>query len=71
MHISNFRRTFEEIQSWTVEVVRGQKNMDVVSFDMNYRSKLWELRGKLSILVPNKFIYVDTPSAGRLDAIHF
>lgn len=58
-------------QSWTVEIVKKAKEYGcLVSFDMNYRSKLWgyeEAYPCFQQILP----YVDILSAGRLDAIHF
>ena len=58
-------------QSWTVEIVKKAKKYGcLVSFDMNYRSKLWgyaEAYPCFQQILP----YVDILSAGRLDAIHF
>ena len=58
-------------QSWTVEIVKKAKEYGcLISFDMNYRSKLWEYEEAYPCfqqILP----YVDILSAGRLDAIHF
>ena len=58
-------------QEWTVEVVRKAKEYGCrVSFDMNYRSKLWSYEEAYPCF-QQIFPYVDILSAGRLDAIHF
>ena len=72
LHISGILPALsKKWQSWTVEVVRKAKEYGCrVSFDMNYRSKLWsyeEAYPCFQQILP----YVDILSAGRLDAIHF
>ena len=71
LHISEFYQLFLKWQSWTVEVVRKGKEYGCrVSFDMNYRSKLWSYEEAYPCFQPI-LPYVDILSAGRLDAIHF
>ena len=72
LHISGILPALsKKWQAWTVEVVRKAKEYGCyVSFDMNYRSKLWsyeEAYPCFQQILP----YVDILSAGRLDAIHF
>ena len=72
LHISGILPALsKKWQSWTVEIVRKAKEYGCyVSFDMNYRSKLWsyeEAYPCFQQILP----YVDILSAGRLDAIHF
>ena len=72
LHISGILPALsKKWQSWTVEVVSKAKEYGCrVSFDMNYRSKLWsyeEAYPCFQQILP----YVDILSAGRLDAIHF
>ena len=72
LHISGIVPALsEKWQSWTVEIVKKAKEYGcLVSFDMNYRSKLWgyeEAYPCFQQILP----YVDILSAGRLDAIHF
>lgn len=72
LHISGILPALsKKWKSWTVEVVRKAKEYGCcVSFDMNYRSKLWsyeEAYPCFQQILP----YVDILSAGRLDAIHF
>ena len=72
LHISGILPALsKKWQSWTVEIVRKAKEYGCyVSFDMNYRSKLWsyeEAYPCFKQILP----YVDILSAGRLDAIHF
>lgn len=58
-------------QSWTVEIVKKAKEYGcLVSFDMNYRSKLWGYEEAYPCF-QQIFPYVDILSAGKLDAIHF
>ena len=72
LHISGILPALsKKWQSWTVEVVRKAKEYGCrVSFDMNYRSKLWSYKEAYPCfqqILP----YVDILSASRLDAIHF
>lgn len=72
LHISGILPALsKKWQEWTVEIVRKAKVYGCrVSFDMNYRSKLWsheEAYPCFQQILP----YVDIISAGRLDAIHF
>ena len=72
LHISGILPALsKKWQSWTVEIVRKAKEYGCyVSFDMNYRSKLWSYEEAYPCyqqILP----YVDILSAGRLDAIHF
>ena len=72
LHISGILPALsKKWQSWTVEIIRKAKEYGCyVSFDMNYRSKLWsyeEAYPCFQQILP----YVDILSAGRLDAIHF
>ena len=58
-------------QSWTVEFVKKAKEYGcLVSFDMNYRSKLWGYEEAYPCF-QQIFPYVDILSAGKVDAIHF
>ena len=58
-------------QTWTVEIVKKAKEYGcLISFDMNYRSKLWGYEEAYPCF-QQIFPYVDILSAGRLDAIHF
>ena len=72
LHISGILPALsKKWQAWAVEVVCKAKEYGCyVSFDMNYRSKLWsyeEAYPCFQQILP----YVDILSAGRLDAIHF
>ena len=72
LHISGILPALsKKWQAWAIEVVRKAKEYGCyVSFDMNYRSKLWsyeEAYPCFQQILP----YVDILSAGRLDAIHF
>lgn len=72
LHISGILPALsKKWQEWTVEVVRKAKEYGCrVSFDMNYRSKLWSYEEAYPCF-RQIFPYVDILSAGRLDAIHF
>ncbi len=72
LHISGILPALsKKWQEWTVEVVRKAKEYGCrVSFDMNYRSKLWSYEEAYPCF-QQIFPYVDILSAGRLDAIHF
>ena len=72
LHISGILPALsKKWQEWTVEVVRKAKEYGCrVSFDMNYRSKLWSYEEAYSCF-QQILSYVDILSAGRLDAIHF
>ena len=72
LHISGILPALsKKWQSWTVEIVRKAKEYGCyVSFDMNYRSKLWSYE-EASPCFQQILPYVDILSAGRLDAIYF
>ena len=72
LHISGILPALsKKWQSWTVEIVRKAKEYGCyVSFDMNYRSKLWSYEEAYPCF-QQIFPYVDILSAGRLDAIYF
>ena len=72
LHISGILPALsKKWQEWTVEVVRKAKEYGCrVSFDMNYRSKLWSYEEAYPCF-QQILAYVDILSAGRLDAIHF
>ena len=72
LHISGILPALsKKWQEWTVEVVRKAKEYGCyVSFDMNYRSKLWSYEEAYPCF-QQILSYVDILSAGRLDAIHF
>ena len=72
LHISGILPALsKKWQSWTVEIIRKAKEYGCyVSFDMNYRSKLWSYEEAYPCF-QQIFPYVDILSAGRLDAIHF
>ena len=58
-------------QTWTVEIVKKAKEYGcLISFDMNYRSKLWGYEEAYPCF-QQIFPYVDILSAGKVDAIHF
>ena len=72
LHISGILPALsKKWKEWIVEVVRKAKEYECrVSFDMNYRSKLWSYEEAYSCfqqILP----YVDILSAGILDAVHF
>ena len=72
LHISGILPALsKKWQEWAVEVVRKAKEFGCrVSFDMNYRSKLWSYEEAYPCF-QQILSYVDILSAGRLDAIHF